>query len=213
MRPFAAIGSGSQLWRALVVAGIVLASGSAFAAGATPFGKNLVKNPGAEAGGTGTNVPNWEIDTGFSVEAYGTPGLPSKKQGKNIDGDKQLFSTGPYDFTFDTCPGARQSIKLKGIFDAIDAGNVQLTLSAALGTENKSDTAIVIVQFRDGNNHQVGPNLEISASTAAKMTEKTRSNVVPKKTRAVNVLLQGDVIAQTCNAFFDNVSVVLQERL
>lgn len=196
--------SRSPLYLAVAVAivGIGFASGPA-AAGSTPLGKNLVKNPGAESGGTGTNVPNWEISPDFSVGAYGDPGLPSTKQSKAVDGGSQLFSTGAYVFNFDTCGSALQTIKLKGVDGA------GLTLKAAMGTETKADTAYVSLQFRDGNNHQIGPNVELSASTKAKMVQKTKTATVPNGARSIRLLLQGDLIAQTCDAFFDNVSVVL----
>jgi hypothetical protein len=200
---------GGALYLGVAVALAATVSISEPAAAATPFGKNLVRNPGAEAGGTGTNVPDWEIDPDFSVGAYGGSGLPSKKQGQSVDGEKQLFSTGPYVTNFDTCGGARQTIKLKKITGDIDSGGVRVTVRAAMGTKAKSDTAFVILQFRDGNNHQVGSNLSISASTKGKMVEKSKSQSVPSGTRAINVLLQGDLLEQTCDAFFDNVSVVL----
>ncbi len=200
---------GAPIYLGVAVALAVTALGTAPATAATPFGKNLVKNPGAEAGGTGTNVPDWEIDPDFSVGAYGGTGLPSKKQGKNVDGGKQLFSTGPYIVNFDTCGSARQPIKLKKISGDIDSGSVSVTVSAAMGTKTKDDKASVILQFRDGNNHQVGSNLVLNASTKSKMVIKSKSKVVPRKTRAINVLLQGSVLNATCDAFFDNVSVVL----
>jgi hypothetical protein len=200
---------GRPIYLGAAIALAVTGFGLEPAAAATPFGKNLVRNPGAEAGGTGTNVPDWEIDPDFSVGAYGGAGMPSKKQGKNVGGEKQLFSTGPYIINFDTCGSARQAIKLKKISGDIDSGSVSVTVSAAMGTKTKDDTASVILQFRDGNNHQVGSNLVINASTTSKMVEKSKSKVVPRRTRAINVLLQGSVLNATCDAFFDNVSVVL----
>jgi hypothetical protein len=200
---------GRPVYLSAALALAVAALGAAPASAATPFGKNLVKNSGAESGSPGIDVPNWEIDPDFSVGAYGGLDMPSKKQGKAVDGEKQLFATGPYVVNFDTCGGARQAIKLKGITSQIDSGGVSITLSAAMGTKTKEDTAFVIVQFRDSNNHQVGSNLSINASTKAKMVEKLKKATVPKKTRAINVLLQGDLLEGTCDAFFDNVSVVL----
>ncbi len=199
----------SKLWGA-AFALAVIAMACEPAAAATPLGKNLVKNPGAEAGATGTSVPDWEIEPDFSVVPYGEPGVPSEKQGKRVDGESQLFSTGEYILNFDTCGSARQSIKLKKISDDIDSGSVRVTVSAAMGTEEKSATAFVILQFRDSNNHQVGSNLSLSASTSGKMVKKSKSKTVPAGTRAINVLLQGDLLNQTCDGFFDNVSVILE---
>lgn len=201
------------LGAALAIVATAMSSGSAAAAAATPFGENLVKNPGAEAGGVGTNVPNWEISPDFAVGAYGGAGMPSKKQGNAIGGEKQLFSTGPYVVNFDTCGSALQFIKLKNVSGPIDSGNVRVTVSGFLGTKTKADTAYVSLQFRDGNNEQIGANLDISASTKGKMSSKTKSKAVPKGTRILRVQLQGDLLAQTCDAFFDNVSVILDQPL
>jgi hypothetical protein len=191
-----------------------LASGPAAAAGPTPYDKNLVKNPGAEAGGPGANVPSWETDTDFAAVAYGSAGAPTKKQGKDIDGGKQLFSTGPYSVNFDACGSATQFITIEKRDRDIDTGKVRVTLEAYLGTKTKADSATVTLQFRDGNNHQIGSKqLTLGpVGTKLKLVLDSASSIVPAKTREFRVQLLGDPVEQTCDAFFDNVSVIIEPK-
>ena len=184
------------------------------ASAATAYGENLLKNPGAESGDPGASVPRWETDTDFTVVSYGARGVPSTKQGKAIDGGAQLFSTGPYSMNFDACGSGLQYIKIKQRNKDIDGGRVRVTLQGFLGTKATSDTATVTVQFRDANNHQVGSKqLTIGpVSTAGKLLEDTASRTVPEGTRILRVQLLGNTVEQTCDAFFDNLSVVLELR-
>jgi hypothetical protein len=184
------------------------------ASAATAYGENLLKNPGAESGAPGALVPRWETDTDFTVVPYGSPGVPSLKQGKSIDGGRQLFSTGPYSMDFDACGLGIQFIKIKQRDKDIDSGKVRVTLQGYLGTKSISDQATVTIQFRDGNNHQVGSKqLTIGpVSTAGKLLEDTASRTVPDGTRILRVQLLGNPVEQTCDAFFDNLSVVLELR-
>ncbi len=184
------------------------------ASAATAYGENLLKNPGAESGDPGTVVPRWETDTDFTVVPYGSPGVPSRKQAKSIDGGEQLFSTGPYSMNFDACGLGLQFIRIKQRDKDIDSGKVRVTLQGYLGTKSISDQATVTIQFRDGNNHQVGSKqLTIGpVSTAGKLLEDTASRTVPDGTRILRVQLLGNPVEQTCDAFFDNLSVVLELR-
>ncbi len=184
------------------------------ASAATAYGENLLKNPGAESGSPGAVVPRWETDTDFKVVPYGSTGVPSKKQGKAIDGGEQLFSTGPYSVNFDACGSGLQFITITRRNKDIDSGKVKITLSGYLGTKSISDSATVTVQFRDGNNHQIGSRqLTIGpVSTAGKLLEDSASRKVPAGTRILRVQLLGNTVEQTCDAFFDNLSVVLELR-
>jgi hypothetical protein len=184
------------------------------ASAATEYGKNLLKNPGAESGDPGPSVPRWETDTDFKVVPYGSSGVPSKKDSKSIDGGKQLFSTGPYSPNFDACGTGIQYIKIKQRDKDIDGGKVKITLRGYLGTKSISDSATVAIQFRDGNNHQVGSKqLTIGpVSTAGKLLEDFASRKVPVGTRILRVQLLGNPVEQTCDAFFDNLSVMLELR-
>jgi hypothetical protein len=180
----------------------------------TAYEKNLLRNPGAESGDPGAVVPRWDTDTDFTVIPYGSSGAPSKKQSKSIDGGKQLFSTGPYSMNFDACGTGIQYIKIKQRDKDIDNGKVKITLSGFLGTKSISDSATVTVQFRDGNNHQVGSKLLTigPVSTAGTLLEDFASRKVPTGTRILRVQLLGNPVEQTCDAFFDNLSVVLELR-
>ena len=184
------------------------------ASAATAYGENLLKNPGAESGDPGALVPRWETDTDFTVVPYGSPGVPSKKQAKAIAGGQQLFSTGPYSEAFDACGLGMQFIRIRQRDQDIDSGKVRVTLQGYLGTKLVSDTATVTIQFRDGNNHQVGSKqLTIGpVSTAGKLVEDAAARTVPVGTRILRVQLLGNPVEQRCDAFFDNLSVVLDLR-
>jgi hypothetical protein len=194
------------------VGGVVFPAAPASAQ--TAYDKNLLKNPGAENGSPGASVPRWETDTGFEAVPYGSPGVPSEKQGASIEGGEQLFSTGPYSENFDACGSGLQYITISGRNKDIDNGKVRISIHGYLGTKSITDSATVAVQFRDKNNHQVGSRqLTLGpVSTKGKLLEDSAARKVPEGTRILRVQLLGNVAEQTCDAFFDNLSVVLELR-
>ena len=189
----------------------LVAPAPADAAGTTALGTNLVKNGSAENGSPGTSVPGgWDIGGNFSVVSYGDPGVPSKSQSHS--GGAQLFSSGAYDTTFDECGSATQFIHINGRGSAIDGGHIRVTLKARIGTQSQgTETATVTLQFRDANNEQVTsqqPTLG-PLSTTRTLSSRSVSQKVPRRTREFRVQLLGSQTDPVCNAFFDNLSVVI----
>ena len=191
----------------------LVSSGPAAAVGTTPYGHNLVRNGGAENGSPGTTIPGgWEFDGNFAVVSYGDGGVPPVSQSHAFGGGRQLFATGSYDGTTDTCGSATQFIHIQGRGGAIDTGHVRVALKARLGTElHGTDTATVTLQFRDGNNEQVTQSqLKLGpVSTTETMSAGSASRTVPRKTREFRVQLLGSQTDPVCDAFFDKVSVVI----
>ena len=198
---------------AVAAATSLVAVGPASAAAATPYGKNLVRNGGAEKGSPGTTVPGWEVDGFFSVVRYGSLGAPTKSYGSAIRGGRQLFSSGPYDETLDTCGSATQFIRIRGRNGAIDHGHVKVRLKARLGTAAPGDTsASVTLQFRDGDNEQVVSNQLVLGpiSTDQTLPVMSKARKLPPTTRRLRVQLVGDPTFGLCNGLFDKVTVVLR---
>jgi len=198
--------------------GLLLAATPACAITPTPFGVNLVKNPGAEAGTASSDghatvfVPHWETFAGSTVVKYGQSGFPTHVEGNRIHGGHQFFSSGDYDNGLGTCGDFRQSIVLKGIGSAVDNGHVKVTFKARVGTDGDADVAHADLYFRDSNNHTVGFNgiTRTKTVTSNALDLVKGSHVLPKHTRQLNVHLWADnVSADYCNAYFDNISVVI----
>src|SRR5262249_32960006 len=140
-------------------ASILLAASPAAASTATPYGTNLVHNPGAEAGpvtATG-NIPSWETESNAAVVKYGTSGYPTKNQSSSCGGGSKFFGAGPYDSVFDRCGDAQQTIDLRGRGSAIDAGKVRVSFSGRVGATGGA-TAHLDLYFRNANNHGVAVN-------------------------------------------------------
>lgn len=190
-----------------LAASLVLAAAPVSAA-PTPYGSNLVKNPGAQAG-SGGSVPSWDVDGNFASRAYGSTGMPSTSHGNSIGGGSRLFSSGAYDANFDVCGSATQFIKIKNRGGAIDGGNVRVTLKARLGTLSTATTARVTLQFREASNgNPVGNQMTLGpVSTNKTLVSRSKSRIVPGGAREFRIqLLSGDTVS-TCDGFFDLVSV------
>jgi hypothetical protein len=185
---------------ATILASGLMTGASAMGATAppTPYGVNLVKNPGAEKGPTGEDIRGW-TNLGAEVRAYcAEPGFPCGVDGA---GDR-LFHAG--------CGGLQQVIRLKGRASAIDASKVRLNVKALVGTDGPT-AAHVAIDFFDSQERNLGNEINIGAyDSASTMLKVNDSRKLPKRTRLVRVLLYSSLGGETCDAFYDNVSVVIK---
>jgi hypothetical protein len=207
---------------AVVVAGLLLAASPASAA-TTPYGVNLVKNPGAEAGPASSNghavvsVPSWQDDYGATVVKYGQSGgiFPSKSKGNAINGGDKFFSLGDFDSNFDNCGDFQQEWLIKGLGSDIDSGHVKVTLKARVATyADDPGVAHVDLYARKADNHPDG----LSFTGFYKSTTGTHLNFqllqgshkLSKHTRLLRIhLYASDVSGGNCTQYFDKLSVVL----
>jgi hypothetical protein len=182
--------------------------------------KNLIKNPGAEAGNGSSNgsivhVPNWSHNEGHAATAvrYGasggfpdsnTPGPPSR--GHNF------FAGGPSA----SVQGFQQDINASGYRAAIDAGRAGFVLKAWLGGfQEGGDNASATVAFYDGGGHvldfaTIGPVTSAQRNNQTKFLLRSAGGQVPAGTRKVIVLIRFNYSDGSYNdAYADNLSLVL----
>ncbi len=202
-----------------VVVGALLAAvviGSPVAAASTPLKRNLVKNPGAQAG-----ISRWETfpPSDFTTHAYGPPGFgfPSKAASHAIGGSSLFFYAGLYDYGYGTCGDAQQAIRLRHLGSAVDRGHIKVTFTGYAGTNGgASITAHTDLYFRDGRNHSVSKNgfTRSFTSTNEQYERVWGSTKLPRKTRILRVHLWADgddtTTSGDCQAFWDNIKVTLK---
>ena len=207
--------------RALVLMGVVVmalltSTSPLLAAGSTPYSKNLVKNAGAQSG-----LTRWQTfpPADFKTHAYGKPGygFPSKATAAAIGGGSKFFYAGLYDDSYGTCGDAQQVRKLKGLGSAIDHGKVKVKLKGYAGTNGSPlITAHLDLYFRDAQNHPVAKNgITRAASGTNEQYQRLKgATVLPEGTRILRLHLwadgDGTVSSGDCQAFWDNLSVVLK---
>lgn len=188
-------------------------------AASTPYGTNLVRNPGAEQGSASSSgngvvsIPRWETFANMTVVKYGTSGFPSKAKGNAINGGTRFFSTGRYSTTNGSCGDAQQVIFLTGRGSLIDAGRIRVRFSGKVAAAGDI-TAHLDLYFRDANNHSVGSNgirkrVEGSGNTFRSISS---SKILPDGTRQLRVHLWADgVDSGYCKAYFDNIRVTISK--
>jgi hypothetical protein len=211
----------SRRWLApLVMAGVAsVAMGVSPVSAATPYGSNLLRNPGAQAGGASSNgqspvaIPSWDTFANMTVVKYGTSGFPSTNQGARFDGGSRFFSSGPYDSGLGTCGSAEQRIVISGRGGAIDSGRVKVYLKGRVAAGGSSTVAHLDVYFRDSENHTVSSNGIVRSvnGTGSSFRSISASRTLPRDTRILRVRLWADnVSAGYCKAYFDKLSVVIK---
>src|SRR4051812_6734407 len=182
---------GTALAASTIALGVLLASALPVAAASTPFGQNLVKNPGAEHG-----INNWDAfpDGAFTAHAYGPSGLgyPPKSEGTRINGGAHFF-TSSEDIVLG-CGEARQDIALQGIGGAIDKGHVKVVLKGYAATNGAAQmTARLDLQFFNSEHHT--DNIaswgikKHATGTHETYTALQGAKVLPKHTRMVQLHL------------------------
>ncbi|MEZ4597411.1 MAG: hypothetical protein R3C32_11675 [Chloroflexota bacterium] len=187
------------------------------AASSTPYGTNLVRNPGAQDGsssrsGNGVvSIPRWDTFANMTVVKYGTSGFPSKSRGNAIDGGSKFFSAGRYSTVYGTCGDAQQTIHLRGRGSLIDDGRIRVHLSGRVAAAGDA-VAHFDLYFRDSRNHSVASN-GISRSvhgSGSSFRLVSASKTVSARTRILRVHLWADgVESGYCKAYFDNIKVTI----
>jgi hypothetical protein len=187
-------------------------STSAFSAACSFCGKNLVQNPGAEAGrgltsvdSSGT-VPHWTKTTpGFGAAKYGAPAFAfdATTPGPKDRGTNYFFGAS---MTATTTSIGTQTIKLPA-----SAAGHKAALSAWLGNYS-SDRAEVRAVFVDASGKtlsavRIGPDTTIAGFT---MELRSRTAVVPSRAASVNIVVTfSDLINNENGAGADDISLVL----
>ena len=196
-----------------VLALVLAAAGSSTHTAACTFcDKNLVKNPGAEAGRGLTSVnssgavPDWTKTTpGFGAAQYGAPAFafdatsPGPK-----DRGKNYFFGGA--MTATTTSVGTQTIKLPTA-----AARHKAALSAWLGNYS-SDRSEVRAVFMDSTGKmlssvRIGPDTTIAGFT---MALRSRTTLVPAGSATVTIIVTfSDLINNSNGAGADDISLVL----
>jgi len=196
---------------------LLVALAPAFAGGAT-YGKNLIRNPGAEAGAGSEDgndllpIPKWETSGNFTAVVYGAPDFPAptdpgpKKRGLNF------FAGGPDAAT----SSARQAIDVSAYAANIDARAVRYAASGWLGGfGSQDDGAALKFVFADAAGAELR-SLVMDGPTAAErgnvtaLMKRSSHGVVPRGTRTVLVELTMTRVAGNYNdGYADALSFVL----
>lgn len=197
------------------LAAATLAASPVGAASSTPYGTNLVKNPGAQEGSASGNgngvvsIPRWDTFLNFTVVRYGTSGFPSTRRGNAIGGSTKFFSAGRYDPAYGQCGDAEQVITLRGRSSLIDSGRIRVSFSGKVAASGDA-VAHLDLLFRDSNNHSVGSNgiQRTVQGSGSRFRSIAASRILPKGTRKLRVKMWADdVESGYCKAYFDNIRV------
>jgi hypothetical protein len=208
----AAAGIAAALATALVCAALASPASPA----ACPFcGKNLIRNPGAEAG-KGQNepgevgaVPGWTNTAGqFGAAAYsgfGTGWFSTASKGPKNKGKNYFFGG-----TTTEATSAKASIGTQKIALPAAAAGHRATLSGWLGNYS-SNRSQVRAEFVDSSGKvlaaiRIGPDTTIGGTD---MALRTRSGTVPKGTKGVDVVVTFTDHANYNLAGADNLSLVI----
>ena len=162
----------------------LVGAGSASTTACSVCGKNLIKNPGAEAGGQNNagetgNVPGWTSTAGqFGAAAYtgfGVGWFSAKSKGPKTRGKNYFFGG-----TTPAATGAKATVGTQTIKLPAGAARHKVTLSGWLGNYG-TNTAQVRAQFTDAAGKtlaalRIGPDTTIGG---ADMAFRTRSGTVP----------------------------------
>ena len=211
---------------AVLVAGLVVASGGATARAAVPSG-NLIVNGGAEVG-TGSSdssatapvpIPGWTATTNLTEHTYdpaGSANFPDVNASAAVGGGSQFFAGGPDNGAGNSVETAVQTIDVSMVATEIDAGGVAATLSADLGGfASQEDQAKVAAAFLGATGQQlgdltIGPVTAEDRSGTTKLLPRTGSITVPQSTRTIRVTMTATKFAGAYNdAYSDNISLSL----
>ncbi|MFN8518852.1 MAG: hypothetical protein U0667_05550 [Chloroflexota bacterium] len=189
------------------------------ASAATPYGSNLVRNPGAQDGSSSSSgngvvdIPRWDTFANMTVVKYGTSGFPSTSKGNAINGGSKFFSAGRYDSGLGACGQAEQVISLSGRSSLVDDGRIKVSFSGKVAASGDT-VAHLDLYFRDANNHSVGSNgiTKTVQGTGTTFKSLSYSRTLPDGTRKLRVKLWADgVDSGYCKAYFDNIKVTISK--
>jgi hypothetical protein len=204
--------------RLLIIAGMVVALGASLPAGAsaahaTPFGENLLVNPGAEDGSgtigyTTVPIPGWAPVNQATVVRYGSAGFPTRAESDRIHGGRKFFSCGK------SGGGViNQTVRIRGRNTSIDTGHMQLRVKGRIATyDSQTDAGRIQVIPLKGTQDTID-QLSTPTVSASGGIFKTVSLTVtaPPLTRYVLIRLYGQTVeGDYCDAYFDKVSLVIE---
>ncbi len=211
----------SRLILKMVVTGIVALAAVTSVGAAPTLGKNLVKNPGAEAGpgapSTGTTIapPRWTATGNVTAAQYGGSGFPTttspgpEKRGVN------LFAGG----SGTAGSSMEQRINVGALSDQINTGNIGYSLAAYLGGAGvQDDRATVDVTFADVEGNALGSDSlpAVLAADRGNVTGTIRRKargLVPVNTRYILVTVTFTWAEGTySNGYAEALSLILNEQ-
>ena len=193
---------------------------SAVAAGAAPeAANNLIVNGDAEQGQASPNgydvvadIPGWARKGGFTVVSYGAADFPGVQAGSAFGGGESFFAGGPGN----AGSSVSQQISIASKRSLIDSGKGKATLSGYLGGYGGQDDSLAATAiFLDQSGKRLGGIKIGPVSAAARklqtgMLKKTTTGLVPKKTRAIRIVLGADRTAGNYNdGYADNLSLLI----
>jgi hypothetical protein len=205
--------------RTIGVCAIALIAVAAVAAPPT-LGKNLIQNPGAEAGAGATSSsqivapPRWTAVGNITAVVYGSPGFPNadtpgpEKRGVNF------FAGGPTN----TQSSIEQRVNVRALADQINTGNIGYGLSGYFGgnsTENDNVGATITFAALDGTVLGTDELLGVLATDRGNVTGMLRRKIngqVPINTHFILVTVKFTRVSGTYNnSYADALSLILKE--
>jgi hypothetical protein len=199
----------------LTAVGAALAIASP-AAAEIPSG-NLLLNSGAEAaaGAVGTGiqvVPDWNVQSNFTVVQYDTPDFLTNAQSLAWGGGWNFFGGGPST----AASSAAQAVDVSMAAPEIDAGGVTMKLGALLGgNTNQGDQAMVTATPMDATGAALGtttlpPVTPADRADDTTLLSRTTAMPLPAGTRSVLVeLLTQRMEGDYDDGYIDNVRLSL----
>ena len=176
-----------------------------------PLGVNLLRNPGAEEGPSGSGAPvrpmlAWTPTSDFTAANYGST-VPAE-QSTAIGGGRSFF----YGGNNSAYSEATQVVDVSQFAALADAGGLQAKLSGYLaGYDTQGDSATVTAAFQDATGAVLG-SIQIGPQTGSmqKFIFHQQNGAVPTFTRSVQVKMMSRRAAGSNNdGYFDNISLVL----
>jgi hypothetical protein len=176
---------------------------------------NLLQNPGAEAGAGATDstailaMPGWASTGSFTAVAYTAPGSPPAPSGAGAN----YFAGGPGQ----PLTTAMQTVDVSASAGAIDAGQLQATLSGYLGGfAGQGDSAVVGATFLDASGTSLG-SVAIGPVTTAErggqsaLLPRSATAAVPDFTRTIRVVISAERTEGNYNdGYADELALVLE---
>ncbi len=183
------------------------------------FGRNLVRNGGAENGagslsGAFVGVPNWQSRGGqlLTVVPYGVPGFPSATDATApLTPGRNFFAGGD-----SAAAVAVQDIDLSAFATSIDAGTAAYDFSADLGGfADQEDNATVEADFLDQTSNllmltTLGPVTAADRGNVTGFLHQDSTGMMPAQTRTVELFITLTRVSGSYNdGYADNVSFVV----
>jgi hypothetical protein len=194
--------------------GTAPAQPSASLASCRACGRNLIANPGAEAGKGATSdamvkVPDWKQTGDFTAETYASGGDLSPTSPGPKDRGLNYFYGGPYA----TQSTGSQLIKVGA--SGISSGKVHFVLSAWLGGySDQGDYATLFVTFANSAGKELakvslGPVTVEQRHSTSELLYRQGTGLVPAATREIGVeLVMVKLVGGDNDGLADNLSLV-----